>query len=603
MMFLNPNGLWLLLGIPVLIIIYLIKNQHEDKQVSSTYIWKLSSKFAKKRLPIQRLRKFILFLLQLLLIAAAAIIAGKPAVNNGQSYDYIVIIDGSASMQQEDDEGVSRFAHAIKSVEEMGDDLKNGHSLTVILATDDPICLVESSVNPTEVKTALSKATCSFGGCNEAAAMELAQEKCDRVENPSVIFYTDKKHRNVGNIKVEAINPELWNVSVEAVKVDEDDKETVFTGTVISYNKDVSLAVGLRIDGKTTDATIVDCKNGVEQQVEFRINDLTSFDVAEIYVENDDGLDADNCYAYCKKDHRKYSVLIVSPSPLYLQSAFEALGNCNVKVEYGIEKAPNAGCDLYVYDGIYPEEYPTDGSVIQFGTDKMPDGLTKVIDYDDDYIIYSNMDAGIDICKNISFKNAVVKNYSALIGNSQWHSLILCKGVTVMSTREMTNGIRFSVFSFDIHDSNLPLKSDFLVLMKNLVEYSIPSMMTKTDYVSGESVVIDILPFTESLYLEYPDNTMKELYSGGDSVSVKVDMVGVYTSAIIKEDGGEYVDFFVHIPEGETAKKEGADIGVTLADRDDAEIKEVYSPIWIWIALGALFIILLEWGWYYREQY
>ena len=75
MMFLNPNGLWLLLGIPVLIIIYLIKNQHEDKQVSSTYIWKLSSKFAKKRLPIQRLRNFILFLIQLLLISAAAIIA------------------------------------------------------------------------------------------------------------------------------------------------------------------------------------------------------------------------------------------------------------------------------------------------------------------------------------------------------------------------------------------------------------------------------------------------------------------------------------------------------------------------------------------------
>ncbi|MBQ8912233.1 MAG: BatA domain-containing protein, partial [Clostridia bacterium] len=51
MRFLNPAGLWLLLGIPVLIIIYLIKSQHEQRAVSSTYIWKLSERFAQKRLP------------------------------------------------------------------------------------------------------------------------------------------------------------------------------------------------------------------------------------------------------------------------------------------------------------------------------------------------------------------------------------------------------------------------------------------------------------------------------------------------------------------------------------------------------------------------
>ena len=63
MSFLNPSGLWLLLGIPVLIVIYLIKAQHEDRPVSSTYIWKLSSKFMKKRLPMQRIRKILMFLL------------------------------------------------------------------------------------------------------------------------------------------------------------------------------------------------------------------------------------------------------------------------------------------------------------------------------------------------------------------------------------------------------------------------------------------------------------------------------------------------------------------------------------------------------------
>ena len=68
MKFLNPAGLWLLLGIPVLIFIYLIRPHHEERAVSSTFMWKLSQKFMKKKLPLQRLRRFFLFLLQILLI-------------------------------------------------------------------------------------------------------------------------------------------------------------------------------------------------------------------------------------------------------------------------------------------------------------------------------------------------------------------------------------------------------------------------------------------------------------------------------------------------------------------------------------------------------
>ena len=51
MSFLNPAGLWGLLGIPVLILIYLIKPKFQEKLVTSTFIWKLSKKYQKKKLP------------------------------------------------------------------------------------------------------------------------------------------------------------------------------------------------------------------------------------------------------------------------------------------------------------------------------------------------------------------------------------------------------------------------------------------------------------------------------------------------------------------------------------------------------------------------
>ena len=48
MSFLNPAGLWGLLGIPVLILIYIIKPKFQEKLVTSTFIWKLSQKYKKK---------------------------------------------------------------------------------------------------------------------------------------------------------------------------------------------------------------------------------------------------------------------------------------------------------------------------------------------------------------------------------------------------------------------------------------------------------------------------------------------------------------------------------------------------------------------------
>ena len=72
-----------------------------------------------------------------------------------------------------------------------------------------------------------------------------------------------------------------------------------------------------------------------------------------------------------------------SASPLYLESALKALGNCEVTVASSLEEATLSGQDLYIFDGITPEEYPTDGSVLVFGTDKLPDGLTVSENFSD----------------------------------------------------------------------------------------------------------------------------------------------------------------------------------------------------------------------------
>ena len=56
MSFSYPLGLIGLIGVPILIIIYIIKTKHTEQIIPSTYLWNLSEKFLTKKKEIARSR-------------------------------------------------------------------------------------------------------------------------------------------------------------------------------------------------------------------------------------------------------------------------------------------------------------------------------------------------------------------------------------------------------------------------------------------------------------------------------------------------------------------------------------------------------------------
>lgn len=603
MRFLNPNGLWLLLGVPALIIIYLIKAQHEDRPVSSTYIWKLSSRFMKKRLPMQKIKKILMFLLQLMIIVAVSLLAARPAVVNGKSCNYIAIIDASASMQTTDETGTSRFEYALAQVEELSGEISNGHSVSIILAADSASWLVQESTSQNEVKLALNHAKCTNGSCDTAEAIELAELLCQRSSNAQVLLFTDNEYTQTENIQVTNLNKNEWNVSVSSMTAKAAQKGTTFTGNVISYNRDATVTVGLRIDGQIVDAQIIDCTQDVSTAITFTAEDVSSYDTAEIFIETSDALQTDNCYAICRKSDRTYSVLLVSESPLYLESALNALGTCEVTVVSSLEDAELNGQNLYIFDSVFPESYPEDGSVLVFGTQQLPDGLTAGSAIDTSAVLRMNTEQQSDLFEGLSLSETAVTNYSALNGNTAWEPLLYCDDAAVLVTKEMGSGLQFTVVSFDLHDSNLPMQTDFVVFMRNLVEFSVPSFLRDTDHTAGGTVALTVMPAAQQLYVELPDDSIKALSTAGSISSVAVDKVGIYTAVMTTADGGEYVDFFVHIPDGESTTYTVSDLSVELSSDTDTHAVDAISEVWFWLALGMLLIVLTEWGWYYHEQY
>ena len=103
--------------------------------------------------------------------------------------------------------------------------------------------------------------------------------------------------------------------------------------------------------------------------------------------------------------------------------------------------------------------------------------------------------------------------------------------------------------------------------------------------------------------MQYPDTSVKQLYSVEAQSTVRPSEVGVYTVVMKGENDGNYADFFVHISKEEMEPKEGGEINISLVQKPEAEKEVATSGIWYWLALAFLLILLLEWEWYYYEQY
>lgn len=603
MKFLNPNGLWLLVGVPILIIIYLIKSRHEERSVSSTFIWKLSRRFMKKRLPLQRLRRIMLFVLQLCLIIIAAIMAAKPVIIGAESHDYIVILDASAGMQAVDSKGESRFDRAIDEIEELAKDLSGSDTLSVILASDSATLLVQNATTASEAALGLSRAVCTKGKMDLEQAMTLAQQVCDRSENAKVMFYTDTAHEAGGNVKVINMSKDEWNVALWNVTAVPKKEGISFTAEVTSIGKDAKIAVGLRVDGKTVQVAFADCSDNKPCKVDFFVEKLTYFERAEVFVEEKDALADDNAFALCQPSRKKHDVLLASASPLYLESALTALGNCNIKVVTSLKDVVLSGYDICIFDGLYPENYPTDSAVIVFGTGKLPAGLTSVAEYETENRLGFNRKLESELYEGLSLNKAVVKRYGSLVGGSSWQNILYCNSAVVLVSGKMENGMQFSVFSFDLHDSNLPLQADFLILLRNLVSFSVPAPVKGTDYTIGDTVNLQVLPLTEQMYLRYPDENVKQLYIAGDVISHTAKDVGIYTVVCQAGDSGAYADFFVHIPKEESFPETGAALNLAITQGENTAREKNHQSIWFWFALAALLAALVEWEWYYYEQY
>jgi len=133
MNFLNP---WVALGVasvavPLLVLLYFLKLRRREELVPSTLLWKRAVQDLQVNAPFQRLRRNLLLLLQLLILAAAITALARPIIRSTATDErnLVILIDRSASMNTIEPGGKTRLEEAkvqaerlVKTINRTGSD-------------------------------------------------------------------------------------------------------------------------------------------------------------------------------------------------------------------------------------------------------------------------------------------------------------------------------------------------------------------------------------------------------------------------------------------------------------------------------------------------
>ncbi len=267
--FLLPLGLLGLLGIVALIIIYIIRPNYLVQHIPTTYVWRLSLRYKKRRLPTSKLRNILLFIFQVLILAFIAGILAQPALvkhNASDRNDVIAIIDSSASMYAETN-GETRFQRAVDSVIDLATDtFSKGGMVSVIVADDSPDDYLSRRVAPEASAQLLSELralrdneqACYYGTSEIDAAMKLTEKVLE--ENPSadIYLFTDEVYDETyaeqleerRNIHIRNVNDASeWNGAVLGASVEIVDTYCELTVEIASYNKTRELDLYVEVSG------------------------------------------------------------------------------------------------------------------------------------------------------------------------------------------------------------------------------------------------------------------------------------------------------------------------------------------------------------------
>lgn len=649
MSFLTPIAALIAAGItvPILVAMYFLKLRRRQMVVSTTLLWKKAIQDLQVNAPFQKLRRNLLLLLQLIILAALLLAFARPTLRAtaqpGQRV--VILIDHSGSMSATD-VSPTRLDEAKRAAIELVDNLETGANAMVVSFADRPRALTRFISDPGRLRSAIRGIEPTDQPGRLAEALRVIEPEALEAEasdgSPLAVYVlSDGKVQMPADetlalrgaeltfIKMGADEPD--NVGIVAFSARRDFEKPrvvqVFARLQNSGPNPVSTNLTLSLEGQIAQVQPVELAGDSARSMQF---DFVAPGAAMVELRHDhaDALATDDVARIMLAPAKRLRVLLVGQPNAYIERGLKAAGvrdmvrmsgekyeNQNPEllrsggwdaagVDMAVSDTSSEGFDVIVFDGYSPRSVPPVSSLSFNAAPPIP-GLAIRASSPESPEAESILDWSRDdpLMRYVVLDDVVLSRPGRLVLPDE--AAVLATGVSGPILAELPGeGGRHVVASFDVLNTNWPLYVSFPVFLNNAVQtLGLGGLVDEAGvaYRTGQVAVVPVTDDAERVSYSGPVSMDKPV-RGREATLDAFARVGVYrTSDAVPVPFDRLPVNMLDELESDLRPAAVLEVG-SMASEGVARTSAIRREVWPWFAWAALAMLLVEWLIYTRRM-
>jgi hypothetical protein len=507
------------------ILMYILKLRRRPLVISSTFLWRRALDDVQANAPWQRLRPSVLLLLQLLALLALVLVLARPAYTRSERFngDLILIVDESYGMLAHD-VAPSRFAAALGEAHTLAAGLPSGNVTSVIGMASHPTLEIAESGDSGAVSRAIDGLHASVSTPNLLEALSLAASLARSGQATRAVVLTSRQS-GISSlpiqvpfpVEIKRIGARLRDVGIVDFSASRGARNTQALARIGNFGVSTSQSeLDLFVDGQLADVRPLALQSG-KQQTLFWTDLPPHAHVLRAQLARADDVTADKQAWTVIQSGNERRVMLVSSGDYFLQAALsvDPTVRLSLVAPRAYSPALTSGYDLVVFDNTLPRALPPAPALLL----SPPSGRVGPITFGKftpagsvlaSSSVSSTTAASILLYVEVSDVHVARARTVSLPGWEQ--PIFTSNGVALLAAGE-NNGRRLVATTFDLQESDWPLRISFPILMQNLLRYLAPGLdISSTQITTGQPVKLSPAPGVTEVDITRPDHTVAHVF-------------------------------------------------------------------------------------------
>lgn len=617
MTFLAPWAIWFAAGIPIIVMLYLLKLKRRPLPVSTLMFWQRILEESRRRAFFQKLRNVFSLLLHLLIFALILAALAKPvldrAVRDGSST--VLIIDVRARMQARESGGETRLENAKRLAANYFGQAAAGRPVAIISTHRAPAVVTPFTTDEKELREGLASITATDATGDLEPAIALAEQLLAAREGNRRIVVLSAEKSTIGNrqsaiewISVGAAHDNLAITRFATRPLLSSPQTSEVLLSVANYGMAPATAnLELALDGRLLDVkplTLTPGETAVQVFPTVPRNTANSRGWLTARLDTDDALPADNVAYAVLPPPQPRRVLLVTKGNWFLEKMLAADQSLTFELldPDSFQLALAEKFDAVILDNALPADFDLAKAAGNFLFIKKTPFATVDIPLEQPLISETNEQH--PALRLVNLRNVTVVRATTLTepprgGDWRFETPIRSFDHPLMITGERRNQ-RVAALALDLTDSDLPLRVAFPLLMSNTLQWLTGAAVTHAP----------TLPAGETFPLA-SEQTVWTVPQKKWSGEVKPDPAqlahglfqplanGYYL--FNKRDGASWLAVNT-FSEAESDLRNAEASAASPALPRLAAVNLSGWPLWQYLALAALLLFTLEWWLFHRRR-